>query len=100
MEESKIDIVWKSRYIPRSSEPVRPITFRNMIYWRSSKDKIELFGIWLKQYIKGEDRIGFNKWLDKPREMVTEWSYIRIGEPTDIYIDVKPKPFNFKDGEG
>lgn len=59
-EENKpcqVDIVWKSRYIEPKKPRSAPITFRNMIYWRSLKDKIELFWSWLKN----REGLSFNK---------------------------------------
>jgi hypothetical protein len=68
----EMDIVWKSRHIEPKEPRSIPITFRNMVYWRSFKDKVELFWLWLK----GGNGLSFNKWLDEPREIVIEWTHI------------------------
>ena len=66
-----------------------------MIYWRSFKDKVELFYYWLKECYKGNWST-FGNYLDKPRELVTKWQHIEMAnsENEEIYIDVKPKEFN------
>ena len=91
MEETPCEIngvTWTSMYIPRSNQPTVPITFRNMLYWRSFKDKIELFWLWLKD----KEKLTFSQYLDKPRKMETEYTFIEMkgeGNPNSIYVEVE-----------
>lgn len=76
MEEKEYvcEVVFESVYVPRKSDATIPITFKNMIYHRSFKDKLGLFWNW----IKNKEGLSFKEWLEKPRKLETEWIYIEI----------------------
>ena len=99
MKEEVCYIKFESYYIPRKEVKSTSITFRNMIYWRSFKDKIHLFYLWLKSYINGVERVSFNKFLDTPRELVTEFQHIEMPDSNKntLSIDVEVSKFDFKE---
>jgi len=91
--EEVCGIKFESCYVERTVKEC-PITFRNMIYWRSFRDKIELFWSWLRN----REGLTFNEFLDKPRELVYEWQYIKMGgEDEGIYVNIEPEGFDFKE---
>ncbi len=79
-EECICNIKFESVYIERKDNSVVKMTFRNMIWHQDFKSKIDLIWSW----IRNNEKLSFKQFLDKPRELTTEFIHIELFSKNDL----------------